>query len=70
VLEITQAIIAISDYPQIKPSVLNQASHEIVKQYLASEKAHRLLGWRAQYSLEDGLRQTLAWYREFFQKHA
>jgi len=70
VLEITQAIIAISDYPQIKPVVLNQASHEIAKQYLASEKAHRLLGWRAQYSLEEGLRQTLAWYREFFQKHA
>jgi CDP-glucose 4,6-dehydratase len=70
VLEITQAIIAISDYPQIKPVVLNQASHEIVRQYLASEKAHRLLGWRAQYSLEEGLSQTLAWYREFFQKHA
>ncbi len=70
VLEITQAIIAISDYPGIKPVVLNQASHEIARQYLASEKAHRLLGWRAQYSLEDGLRQTLAWYREFFQKYA
>jgi len=69
VLEITQAIIAISDYPQIKPVVLNQASHEIVKQYLASEKAHRLLGWRAQYSLEEGLRQSLSWYRDFFQKH-
>jgi CDP-glucose 4,6-dehydratase len=70
VLEITQAIIAISDYPQLEPVVLNQASHEIVRQYLASEKAHRLLGWRAQYSLADGLRQTLPWYREFFQKHA
>ncbi len=70
VLEITQAIIDISDHPQLKPVVLNQASHEIVRQYLASEKAHRLLGWHAQYSLEEGLRQTLAWYREFFQKHA
>jgi CDP-glucose 4,6-dehydratase len=70
VLEITQAIIDISDHPHIKPVVLNQASHEIVRQYLASEKAHRLLGWRAQYSLEEGLRQTLAWYREFFQLHA
>ncbi len=70
VLEITQAIIAISDHPDLKPSVLNQASHEIAKQYLASDKAHRLLGWRAQYSLEEGLRKTLAWYREFFQRHA
>jgi CDP-glucose 4,6-dehydratase len=70
VLEIAQAIIAISDYPDLEPVVLNQASHEIAKQYLASEKAHRLLGWRAQYSLEEGLRKTLAWYREFFQKHS
>ena len=70
VLEIAQAIIAISDYPNLKPIVLNQASHEIARQYLANEKAHRLLGWRAQNSLEEGLRKTLAWYREFFQKHA
>ena len=70
VLEIAQTIIAISDYRDLNPIVLNQASHEIAKQYLASEKAHRLLGWRAQYSLEEGLRKTFAWYREFFQKHA
>jgi CDP-glucose 4,6-dehydratase len=70
VLEIVQAIIAISDYPDLQPVVLNQANHEIAKQYLASDKAHRLLGWRVQYSLEDGLCQTLAWYRDFFQKHA
>jgi CDP-glucose 4,6-dehydratase len=70
VLEIAQAIIAISDHPDLKPVVLNQASHEIAKQYLASEKAHRLLDWRAQYSLQEGLRQTLAWYRDFFVKHA
>ena len=70
VLSITQAIIAISDHPELKPVILNQASHEIAKQYLASDKAHRLLGWQAQHSLEAGLRQTLGWYREFFQKHA
>jgi CDP-glucose 4,6-dehydratase len=70
VLEIAQAIIAISDCRDLEPIVLNQASHEIGRQYLASDKAHRLLDWRAQYSLEEGLRKTLAWYREFFQKHA
>lgn len=70
VLEIARAIIAISDCPHLEPIVLNQAHHEIARQYLASEKAQRLLGWRAQSSLEAGLRQTLAWYREFFQQHA
>lgn len=28
-------------------------------------KARRRLGWRARYSLEEGLRRTLAWHREF-----
>jgi CDP-glucose 4,6-dehydratase len=70
VLEITQAIVDISDYPDLKPIILNQVSHEITKQYLASDKAHRLLGWRAQHAMDAGLRETLAWYREFFQKHA
>ena len=69
-LNIAEAIIALSDRPELKPVVLNQASHEIAKQYLSSEKANRVLGWRAQYSLEAGLRRTLAWYREFLQKHA
>ena len=69
-LNVAESIIALSDHPEIKPVILNQASHEIARQYLSSEKAHRVLGWRAQYSLEDGLRRTLAWYREFLQKHA
>ena len=30
----------------------------------STEKAERLLGWRARTSLEDGLVQTIAWYRE------
>jgi CDP-glucose 4,6-dehydratase len=68
-LEMARAIIALSDSPSLKPIVLNQASHEIARQYLSSEKAHRVLGWHAQYSVEDGLRRTLAWYRNFLQQH-
>ena len=30
----------------------------------STEKAERLLGWRAQTSFEDGLERTVAWYRE------
>lgn len=63
--EIVDAIIAISDYPHLQPIVLNQASHEIQKQYLSSEKARRTLGWQPGYSLEAGLRRTLEWYRAF-----
>jgi dTDP-glucose 4,6-dehydratase len=30
----------------------------------STEKAERLLGWRARTSFEDGLERTVAWYRE------
>ena len=65
VLEIVRAIIAISDYPELDPIILNEASNEIEKQYLSSEKAGRTLGWEPRYSLEEGLRRTMAWYRLF-----
>ena len=65
VLEIVQAIIAVSDYPELEPVVLADAPNEIPAQYLGSDKAHHILGWFPHYSLEEGLRETLEWYREF-----
>ena len=65
VLEMVQGIIAVSDYPDLKPVVLANAPHEIQAQYLDSGKAHRRLGWTPHYSLQEGLRETLAWYRNF-----
>jgi CDP-glucose 4,6-dehydratase len=69
-LDVVRAIIAISDHPELEPTVLNQATHEIGKQYLSSAKAHRVLGWSARHTLEDGLRKTLTWYREFLMRMA
>lgn len=52
----------------LEPRVLNDATNEIPHQYLDAEKARTQLGWKAQYSLEDGLRETIDWYRAFFEK--
>ena len=46
------------------PHILNQANHEIHRQYLDCAKARQMLGWGPKYTLEDALRETIAWYRE------
>lgn len=69
-LDMARLIIAISDRPDLQPIVLNQARNEIGKQYLSSEKAQHVLGWKAQHSLEAGLRKTLQWYKDFLLHHA
>jgi CDP-glucose 4,6-dehydratase len=50
----------------LEPDVRNEASHEIVHQYLSAEAARRDLGWRPHFSLDEGLDRTIAWYRSFF----
>lgn len=65
VLDLVNRITRIMD-SSLQPEVLNQASHEIRRQYLSAEKARRMLGWNHQYSLDEGLRRTIDWYRNYF----
>ncbi len=65
VLEIVSEIQRLMNYPNLAPQVLNVAHGEIFSQYLSAEKAQRVLSWRPRYSLEDGLRETIEWYREY-----
>ncbi|MGD2144109.1 MAG: GDP-mannose 4,6-dehydratase, partial [Anaerolineae bacterium] len=65
VMEVVQAIIDVSGQPTLDPVILGEAENEIQAQYLDSSKAKQILGWAPRYSLEEGLRETIAWYREF-----
>jgi len=65
VLEMVRAVVAVSDHPDLEPEVLSDAPNEIPAQYMDSSKAQRLLGWSPRYPLEEGLRETFDWYREF-----
>ncbi|MGE1212077.1 GDP-mannose 4,6-dehydratase [Bacillus pumilus] len=53
---------------ELKPRILNQGTHEIKHQYLSAEKARKLLDWKPDYSIDEGLEKTIEWYCEFFQK--
>lgn len=66
VLEITRKILELMGRTDLEAVVLNEASGEIRDQYLSSEKARRLLGWTPVASLDQGLLQTIDWYRRSF----
>jgi len=47
--------------------VLGVEKYEIRHQYLTSSKAKRILDWKPRYSLKQGLKETIEWYKEYFQ---
>jgi CDP-glucose 4,6-dehydratase len=65
VLDLVRWILRLMKSP-LEPDVRNDASNEIVHQYLSAERARRLLGWTPRFDLDEGLRRTIHWYTEFF----
>jgi CDP-glucose 4,6-dehydratase len=39
------------------------ATHEIDRQFLSAAKARKVLGWYPTFTVEEALRETVAWYR-------
>jgi CDP-glucose 4,6-dehydratase len=67
VIELTRMILRLMK-SSLEPDVRNQASNEIPRQYLSATKARRVLDWKPLYTLEQGLKLAIDWYREFFRK--
>jgi CDP-glucose 4,6-dehydratase len=65
VLELVQAIQRLMNCEHIEPQILDCAEGEIRAQYLSAAKARSILGWEPQFNLEQGLRETIEWYRVF-----
>jgi CDP-glucose 4,6-dehydratase len=51
---------------KLEPEVRNEAVNEIREQYLSANKARAVLGWKPLFTLDEGMRRTIDWYREFF----
>ena len=62
VKDVVGKVLQIMGRTDVKPTVLNQASNEIPVQCLNSDKAKSILGWKARYGFDEGLKQTVDWY--------
>jgi len=66
VRELVDLILKLMD-SKLQPDVRNEACHEIRRQYLDAARARRTFDWQPLFTLDEGLRRTIAWYREFLE---
>lgn len=66
VVDIVKKVLTVME-SDLEPMILNKATNEIKDQYLSARKARDLLNWRPLYTVEEGLKETVAWYETFFE---
>jgi len=69
VLELVAKLLALMGSAS-QPDIRNEVTNEITHQYLSAAKARRQLGWEPLFTLDEGLRRTIDWYKEFFKAPA
>ena len=67
VLDLTHKILSLTGREDLEPVIKNESSNEIKHQYLSAEKARTKLNWQPLYTLDQGLQETIVWYKEFFE---
>jgi len=64
VLDMVQRILGLMG-SHLTPNVKGEASNEIIHQWLSAAKARQMLAWRPQFTLDEALLETIAWYQDF-----
>jgi CDP-glucose 4,6-dehydratase len=64
VLELVERILRLMG-SELEPDIRDEAAHEIRHQYLSAAKARRSLDWSPLFTLDEGLRKTIGWYKAF-----
>lgn len=65
VLQITQKVLEAMERTDVEPVILDEVKGEIPAQHLCAAKARRDLGWSPHYTMEESLRETVAWYETY-----
>lgn len=64
VLELVERILTLMG-SNLEPDVRNEVTNEIRHQYLSAAKARQVLGWQPLFTLDEGLKRTIEWYKKF-----
>jgi len=67
VLELVQTVLS-ELKSDLKPIIKGENHGEIQSQYLDSSKARNVLNWTPKFGLDEGLRKTIQWYKNYFEK--
>lgn len=63
--EIVKKILSLME-SNLQADIRNEVNNEILHQYLSAEKARTQLDWKPLFNLEQGLKHTVDWYKDFF----
>ena len=64
VLELVERLLGLMN-SKLEPEIRSEATNEIRHQYLSAAKAREKLNWQPQFTLDEGLRRTIDWYKAF-----
>jgi CDP-glucose 4,6-dehydratase len=66
VIEIVETVLR-QGGSSLQPRILGRNKGEINRQWLDSTRASSVLGWRPEVSLDDGIAQSIDWYRTYLE---
>ena len=64
VLDMVDTVLKVMEKSELHPVILNEKLLEIPNQSLDCSKARNVLNWQPVYTIEQGVRETVAWYRD------
>jgi CDP-glucose 4,6-dehydratase len=69
VVDMASRILRVMDRDSLELIIMNQASNEIPRQYLDCAKARARMEWRPKWSMDESLRETVAWYGDWLSRN-